>query len=354
MYRLIPGDNLQTLTQLIEEGTQVDSVVTDAPYGLRFMNKRWDYDVPSVKLWELVYQVLKPGGHVLSFGGTRTYHRMVVNLEDAGFEIRDQLVWLYGSGFPKSLDIGKATQKADWQGWGTSLKPAMEPIVLARKPLEEDTIAANVLKYRTGGINIDGSRIGTHTNTTPAGFNRLNKKNADQGYRPNTYEDQPSFSTDSVGRFPANVLLDEDASAQLDQEGGFTKSGAMRRVVEGYDGNSNTTFLRGRSGPHNQHGDSGGVSRFFYCAKASAKERRESKHPTVKPVALMRYLCRLITPPGGVVLDPYAGSGSTGEAAVLEGFNPILLEIDPIFCDDIKRRMEDVELPTTDLRGLFE
>jgi site-specific DNA-methyltransferase (adenine-specific) len=207
-YTLHPGNNIEVLKQMIQDGVQVDAVVTDPPYGLKFMGKKWDYDVPSVEFWTLVLGVLKPGGHVLSFGGTRTDHRMVVNLEDAGFEIRDQIVWLYGSGFPKSMDVAKAIDKAagaererhhngraagpsdkfaqdewtkanyntrldktpitieaaEWEGWGTALKPAMEPIVLARKPLAEDTVAANVLKYRTGGINVDGCRVETTDN----------------------------------------------------------------------------------------------------------------------------------------------------------------------------------------------
>ena len=163
--KLLKGNNIELLKSL--EDNSVDSIVTDPPYGLSFMNKKWDYDVPSVEFWKEVYRVLKPGGHILSFGGTRTYHRMVVNIEDAGFEIRDQIMWLYGSGFPKSHNIGKAYDKkieitkgqSEWEGWGTGMKPANEPIVLARKPFK-GTVVDNVIEWGTGGINIDGCRVG--------------------------------------------------------------------------------------------------------------------------------------------------------------------------------------------------
>lgn len=408
-YRIIHGDNLSVLPQLIDEGIRVDAVVTDPPYGLKFMGKKWDYDVPSVELWRLVFQILKPGGHVLAFGGTRTYHRMVVNLEDAGFEIRDQLVWLYGSGFPKSFDISKAIQKSAngtphggsnpnspnhgkyktgcsednlegrgfgagpgsymresgdkeqleitnieaqaWQGWGTALKPAQESIVLARKPLE-DIVINNVMLYGTGGINIDGCRVGTEVRTyemgTPgANVQRLHGGDGRDAENARRYA-EVSKSIDPItvsGRFPSNVLLDEVAVEQLDEqtEGKLHKAGNVKDSVRHLTANKiYGTFNPQPFNPaYHSKSDNGflGASRFFYCAKASAKERRDSKHPTVKPLALMRYLCRLITPPGGIVLDPYAGSGATGEAALDENFIPILIEMEESYIADINARL---------------
>jgi hypothetical protein len=243
-FSILQGDNRSVIKQLVESGTQVDAVVTDPPYGLQFMNKHWDYDVPSVEFWKLVYAVLKPGGHVLSFGGTRTYHRMVVNIEDAGFEIRDQILWLYGSGFPKSMDISKAIDKAAgaerevvgpspyankgrttdnnvyqkatpseqelitlpatndakmWEGWGTALKPAVEPICLARKPLEKDTVAANVLEYQTGGLNIDGCRIGT-SKRVPGGISTCKTRDVYGKYKARLVTNQGTIQTSVVSR----------------------------------------------------------------------------------------------------------------------------------------------------------
>lgn len=317
--QILQGNNLDLLKTL--PNNSVDSIVTDPPYGLSFMNKKWDYDVPTVELWREVYRVLKHGGYLLSFGGTRTYHRMVVNIEDAGFEIRDQIMWLYGSGFPKSHNIGKAvdaltltgksnpkalrevrmgenykpTGQVDyhkgrmfsseipndnteqninnkWEGWGTSLKPANEPICLARKPLSEKSVAENVLKYGTGAINIDGCRVA---------------------------------QSSSLGRFPANLIHD-----------------GSYEVV--------TKFPN----------ENGSTSRFFYCAKTSQSDRNDgNNHPTVKPTELMSYLCRLITPPNGIVLDPFMGSGSTGKGAILEGFDFIGMELDPEYVEIAKSRI---------------
>jgi DNA modification methylase len=422
-YTLHHGNNIEVLKQMIQDGVQVDSVVTDPPYGLKFMGKKWDYDVPSVEFWTLVLGVLKPGGHVLSFGGTRTYHRMVVNLEDAGFEIRDQIVWLYGSGFPKSMDVSKAIDKAagaerdvigenpryhsegkragtgvsqwgdrdgsysnpqtaasitvpatpeavEWEGWGTALKPAMEPVVLARKPLEEDTVAANVLKYRTGGINVNGCRVETTDNLNGGAYAKNGTKRHDgaenwrykrtgrtampgderTGAALGMFQDyavSPLEYVQPTGRFPANVILDEDAGNLLDAQTGSLGSSYRPNRLDGqYPFSTNSdiygTFQQNGKKSSMTHADSGGASRFFYSAKASKKERRGSKHPTVKPLALMRYLCRLITPPGGTVLDPFAGSGTTGEAAVLEGFHPVMIELEPDYVTDIENRMKDV------------
>jgi site-specific DNA-methyltransferase (adenine-specific) len=389
---LYHGSNLDVLKKLIAEGMQVDSIVTDPPYGLKFMGKKWDYDVPSVEFWSLCFQVLKPGGHVLSFGGTRTYHRMVVNLEDAGFEVRDQLCWLYGTGFPKSLNISKAIDKtvgaerkvvsegkavkrmipgADqdktgswikdngrvfvptltvagspeaeaWEGWGTALKPAMEPIVLARKPLDEDTVAGNVLKYGTGGLNVDGCRIEVSQEDLKKferleGFNNTQSIGGDGLYNGGEVIDRSEFDG-TAGRWPANVILDEAAGAMLDEQTGVLTSGSLTgHRNQPKTKNTFEKFELKMEIP--RVGDSGGASRFFYCAKASKKERRESVHPTIKPLDLMRYLVRLVTPKGGMVLDPYAGSGTTGEAAVLEGFVPVLIEMEEQNLKDIRRRI---------------
>ena len=229
------GDSLEVLKSL--DDNSIDSVVTDPPYGLSaarnsghkskggFMGKKWDYDVPSVELWTEVLRVLKPGGHLLSFGGTRTYHRMVVNIEDAGFEIRDQIQWLYGSGFPKSHNVGKKLD--DWDGWGTALKPANEPIVLARKPLSEKTVVKNVLKWGTGAINIDACRIPTNDSLKPhgkitGGFSGGLLKGGDIGVIENVDFKAPQ------GRWPANLLLNEQAAEMLDAQSGELKTGARK------------------------------------------------------------------------------------------------------------------------------
>lgn len=403
---LILGDCLEKLKKL--DANSVDAIVTDPPYGLKFMGKKWDYDVPSTAVWLEAIRVLKPGGHLLSFGGTRTYHRMVVAIEDAGFEIRDQVQWIYGSGFPKSLDISKAIDKAagaerevigkkltyrepqspngwdctkraefetapatdsakQWQGFGTALKPANEPIVLARKPLEKGlTVAENVLKYGTGALNIDGGRVGTDSTVRTRGDSQ-----STSGW--NSANRSPVGGSES-GRWPANVLLDEAAAEMLDtQTGELHPSGnksknlttsATSQFGIGVNGIGQTTDYK----------DSGGASRFFYVAKASKRERnaglegmpvvrkshmqtkngegersmtegfpdtfQQNHHPTVKPVKLMEYLCRLITPPKGTILDPFMGSGSTGVAAKRLGFEFIGIEMNEEYLEIAKKRME--------------
>ena len=259
----------------------VDAVVTDPPYGISFMGRKWDYEVPSTEIWEQCLRVLKPGGHLLAFAGTRTQHRMCVNIEDAGFEIRDMIGWVYGSGFPKSQNLGKKLE--GWDGWGTALKPALEPITVARKPFK-GTVANNVLTHGTGAINIDECRVGTEEIEQ----GRFGRKVADS----TSYHDKlkPTERTIAVGRWPANVI---------------------------HDGSDEVTQL------------TGDAARFFYCAKANKKDREDgNNHPTVKPTDLMAYLCRLVTPPGGIVLDPFMGSGSTGKAAIREGFSFIGIERD--------------------------
>lgn len=326
---LLLGNCLEVLKDIPDNS--VDSVVTDPPYGLSFMNKKWDYDVPSVDIWREVFRVMKPGAHLLSFGGTRTYHRMVVAIEDAGFEIRDQIQWLYGSGFPKSHDISKGIDRAagaerevvdkavkQWQGWGSALKPANEPIVLARKPLSESTLAKNVLRWGVGGLNIDASRIGTAADKGVPGFMKsgnLNNENSHgfmSGIKRNM---QANNNIASQGRFPANLMLDEEAAALLDEQSGKCRSSMTPSKTDRKWTKDDGTIL-GFGQASTSYSDSGGASRFFYCAKASKRERGEGNvHPTVKPTKLMEYLIKLITPPGGVVLDPFTGSGSTGVAA---------------------------------------
>jgi DNA modification methylase len=589
--KLMLGNNIESLKQLPDNS--VDSVVTDPPYGLSFMNKKWDYDVPSVQFWKEVYRVLKPGGHILSFGGTRTYHRMVVNIEDAGFEIRDQIMWLYGSGFPKSHNIGKAVDKfggnnllsteigtqlkeartkrgltlkaadelfcngtsnynwlegrsdgqripnqelfdkivvewpelkdirdkvletereilgteitnktvmskigeenesgeyvrtkgqSDWEGWGTALKPANEPICVARKPLSEKSVAENVLKWGTGGINVDGCRVGFDMSDKNPATNPLYRFQNKDKYKQVTDHGQREGEnvafTNSLnppsteGRFPANIILEcicdnrEGSESHenpncpcylLDEQSGVTiskgplkydlnestnqnnqtkltkniksgihftdKGGASRFFYQakvskaernmGLDGfevehtnpncpcyilDEQSGFLKGdspnrkpRKEGHRQEYvgtdnneirnivieptifDSGGASRFFYQAKVSKAERNmgldgfeekevsiqqphnsksleeryemktKNNHPTVKPVNLMAYLCRLVTPQGGVVLDPFMGSGSTGIAARLEGFDFIGMEMDSDYMKIAESRIESFD-----------
>jgi site-specific DNA-methyltransferase (adenine-specific) len=371
-FDLYRGNCLNTL-QLLDDNS-VDSIVTDPPYGLGFMGKRWDYDLPSETIWRECLRVLKPGGHLLAFAGTRTQHRMAVRIEDAGFEIRDMIAWVYGSGFPKSLDVSKALDKAAgaerevtcgaataaWQGWGTALKPALEPITVARKPLI-GTVAANVLAHGTGALNIDGCRVGW-----PDG------------------ETVERAAPSQLGRWPANLIHDgsDEVLAAFPQAPGQVAdvsatapspktSNVYGRLAHEGEPSANSDNL-GRVGfkmkPGTRRLDSGSAARFFYCAKASKSDRdagledapdrilamsnqakaqvergvmhqgeggmntakvRKNNHPTVKPTELMRYLCRLVTPPGGVVLDPFMGSGSTGKAAMLEGFRFIGGEMSP-------------------------
>lgn len=366
LYR---GDCLEVLPTL--EAGSVDSIVTDPPYGLSFMGKDWDYGVPGVAFWTAALRVAKPGAHLLAFGGTRTHHRLMVAIEDAGWEIRDTVMWVYGSGFPKSHDASKAIDKAagvefdavpaggvgfmnpegaggynvtkhqlvlkgestdaarQWAGWGTALKPAWEPIIVARKSLD-GTVAENVLAWGTGAINVDGCRVGTETTTT---YGKRNGTGNSLEWSKTTSPDGWQGST-STGRWPANVI---------------------------HDGSDEVVGLLNDA------------ARFFYCAKASKRDRDEgcegleareaqstgwsgdgmplrqdgterkmplrNHHPTVKPTDLMRYLCRLVTPPGGVVLDPFMGSGSTGKAAVLEGFDFIGVELDAEYLEIARARI---------------
>jgi site-specific DNA-methyltransferase (adenine-specific) len=335
--RIINADVMDGLAELADES--VHAIVTDPPYELGFMGKAWDASgiTYNVDVWRSCLRVLKPGGHLLAFGGSRTYHRLACAVEDAGFEVRDQIMWLYGSGFPKSLDVSKAIDKAagverevigknphprsninatnalggsfqvspdvtapataparKWQGWGTALKPAHEPIVVARKPFK-GTVAANVLKHGTGAVNVDGSRVGTDERMS---YSR-SEKHGVTCFHTGTTEQH------LAGRFPANVIHD-----------------GSDEVVSRFPVDGNDT-----------------AARFFYTAKASRSERgADNRHPTVKPLDLMRYLIRLVTPPGGVVLDPFAGSGSTLVAARDLGFSAIGIEINPEYIELIEKR----------------
>lgn len=409
-----------------------DSCVTDPPYGLSFMNKHWDYDVPSVEIWREILRVMKPGAHLLAFGGTRTFHRMAVNIEDAGFEIRDTLMWVYGSGFPKSLDVSKALDKEvgaerevigvkpghegfanrgnmssvqsfkgtlgdkggfarpwmddpekveryhqatapssdsakQWDGWGTALKPAWEPIIMARKPLE-GTVAQNVTKWGTGGLNIDASRVKINEEVDDPRLGGKGNWKTDKaaknvyngGYRGN------EISSSSKGRWPANVLhdgSDEVVSMFPDSDG---QQGDVLGTEPSRTGDNGIYGKYDRVNGFVSREDSGSAARFFYCAKTSREDREEgchklnkkilaqgnqaqaqaqrgeldhagnsgmntvhklhNNHPTVKPTELMRYLVKLVTPRGATCLDPFMGSGSTGKAAILEHINFIGIE----------------------------
>ena len=396
--KLIQGDNILSLKTLPDNS--VDSIVSDPPYGLSFMGKKWDYDVPSVEFWKEVYRVLKPGGHVLSFGGTRTYHRMTVNIEDAGFEIRDQIMWLYGSGFPKSHNIGKSVDKiqgnerkvdeektelykgtSEWEGWGTALKPANEPICVARKPLSEKTVALNVLKWGTGGINIDGCRVGIDGGSKRDGqSDKVSSTNPHLSPTKSLNRTGHGIVETGEGRFPANIILDEEAGEVLDENSGVLGEGHWPKgSTKGFGEYGGGTNSYEGVGPKDK--TKGGASRFFYQAKVSKKERNmgldgfedkasqlnsggigrktsvekrldengenaattKNTHPTVKPVALMAYLVRLVTPPNGIVLDPFMGSGSTGIAARLEGFRFCGMEMDEDYFKIASSRIENFE-----------
>lgn len=367
MITLMLGNCIDQMKYLPD--SSVDSIVTDPPYGISFMGKKWDYDVPSVEIWKEALRVLKPGGHLLSFGGTRTYHRMVVNIEDAGFEIRDCIQWLYGSGFPKSHNI----KDGEFKGYGTALKPANEPIAVARKPLEKGlTVAENIIKWGCGAINIDGSRIDTDDKISSVTNQNINgaafKSDNSEKERDTVYNQHPQ------GRWPANIILDEEAAQALDEQSGILKSGELK----GYKAKeSENVAMSGKNYAREftkSTKSEGGASRFFYVAKASKSERNagldgmpekathrygagigegidpnapsndKNFHPTVKPIKLMQYLINLVTPPNGTVLDPFMGSGSTGVAAKNLGFKFIGIELNEEYFEIAKRRINKLQL----------
>lgn len=419
--RIILGNSLEKLKEL--EDNSIDSIVTDPPYELGFMGKKWDNTgiANNVDLWAECLRVLKPGGHLLAFSGTRTYHRMAVAIEDAGFEVRDMIEWVYGSGFPKSLNIGKAVDKlqgnereitgkairsegrafaegasgfakgeitltkgtSKWEGWGTALKPAHEPICMARKPLAEKNVANNVLKWGTGGINIDESRVEYQGD---ADWNNT--------FRPSTNIDKNCWIKDKnavarvdiinrSGRFPANLI--HDNSDEVRECFPETKNGGQNNTSK------RETWLRQETEPTKFNGDSGSASRFFksiiYNPKASKAERNKgcegleekqttggggltaelredgsletssaggkygsikavstNSHPTVKPIALMEYLIKMVTPKGGTVLDPFMGSGSTGVAAKKHGYDFIGIDMTPEYIEIAKARINATEI----------
>ncbi len=471
--RILEGNCLDVMRDMAD--CSVDAIVTDPPYGLKFMAKKWDHDVPRVEIWREALRVLKPGGHLLAFFGSRTYHRGVVNIEDAGFDIRDQIMWVYGSGFPKSSNISKAIDRAvgatpeaeKWDGWGTALKPAHEPIVMARKPFKGPCFR-NVLEHGTGAINIDDCRIGCEksdfgdpsrfqyarkgsdswdqetnmfsagregfwSNGVPSGrwpanlihdgsdevieqFPQNNpgkmRRNKTKGARPFNNQGKPTeYETAEViddpggsaarffycakasrserekGRWPANLI--HDGSEEVIEQFPESKSAGIYKDPLGdckkRKGSGSTVFaglcaqnIGGRRRTARYSGETGSAARFFYCAKASRSEREKgldgieaiggheavgrkegskgmdspragagrtskevrNKHPTVKPIKLMEYLVKLVTPPGGVVFDPFTGSGTTGIACVLQGFEFIGAEMDPDYCKIARARVE--------------
>lgn len=349
----------------------IDAIVTDPPYGLSFMGKEWDHGVPGVDFWAEALRVAKPGAHLLAFGGTRTYHRLACAIEDAGWEVRDCLGWLYGSGFPKSMDVSKAIDKSEgvwrgkagkpvspnssmsgqnyeptekgspvtdaakqWQGWGTALKPAWEPIIMARKPLD-GTVAHNVLSYGVGAINIDGCRVGTDEVVQTSAHKTLG-----DGIKYGKSKPFPA-GPKHTGRFPANIIhdgSDEVLAVFPDNRPGATSNSHGSSLGQHCYGKfSHTDKLPG-------YADNGSASRFFYCAKASKKDRGEDNtHPTVKPQALMRYLINLVTAEGATVLDPFLGSGSTAVAAVATGRHYIGYELSPDYFDMACSRLDEAE-----------
>jgi site-specific DNA-methyltransferase (adenine-specific) len=461
-YRI--GDCVEVLKEFPDG--HFDACVTDPPYGLEFMGKAWDKlqkdgtwqvqahrddphhrsgprlawnDGRAIQGWHEawaseVLRVLKPGAHLLAFGGTRTHHRLMCALEDAGFEIRDCLMWLYGSGFPKSLDVSKAIDKAagverteviqhrtdgpsswlitqkmksreeggtgigyadgsgkeydvkapatpeaaKWSGWGTALKPAWEPIILARKPLS-GTVAENVLQHGTGGLNVDGGRIGTIAEKPWGGVH------PNRGKHPGWPVDDnliPAPEPHPQGRWPANVLLDEEAARLLDEQSGERSAGARPKTTNATPGALYDGGWKPQQREERVDLDSGGASRFFYTAKASREEReaglhglplgdgpgsgrvtpaegrksalgkpRQNHHPTIKPLDLMRYLVRLVTPPGGLVLDPFLGSGTTLLACRLEGFSGFGIEKGAEYESIIKGRLGAIPPP---IEGFLE
>jgi site-specific DNA-methyltransferase (adenine-specific) len=324
-----------------------------------FMGQTWDGGDIAFRpeTWAAVLRVLKPGAHLVAFGAPKNVHRLTCAIEDAGFEIRDCLMWLFGQGFPKSHDAEKALGKASdvdlfrehagdvadkWAGYGSALKPAYEPIILARKPLA-GTIQENLREHETGAINIDACRV--HAPDAVGGSYTVKRLNpgASVNATGDWKQDVPFTGEMKPGRFPANVL--HDGSDEVVAEFPDTKSGALTpaHTDRGKDAGTLGAFA-GRAINQTFGGDTGSAARFFYCAKATKADRAGSKHPTVKPIALMRYLCRLVTPPGGLILDPFAGTGTTGQAAVLEGFSAVLIEREPTYQEDIVRRLSDAPL----------
>ena len=418
MIEIFNEDCLEVMKRM--DDNSIDAIVTDPPYGISFMNKKWDYNIPSVTIWQEALRILKPGGHMLVACGTRTQHRMACNIEDAGFEIRDTIVWCYSTGFPKSLDVSKALDKelgaerckirhnvpSTWNtvcfsgtknerpwfseakekgyrevdnnipsspiahtynGYGTSLKPAIEMFTLARKPISEKNIALNVMKWGTGGINVDGCRVGTETLTYTKNKESAQTWKELDGRQHKTVSNDPPVT--AIGRFPANLIHDgSDEVVALFPE---TKSGAKKQGTPYNHTNCNTMSNAIGTVKRDYPADKGSAARFFYCPKASKSERnqgldnfpefdmpygsggggmpngnnnpkktkQQNNHPTVKPLKLMQYLIKLIAPPTAIILDPFMGSGTTGVATILEGYSFIGCEIDPHYHNIAQQRI---------------
>ena len=375
---LLKGDCRELLAGLPD--CSVDSVVTDPPYELGFMGKSWDASgiAYNTEVWKQCLRVLKPGAHLLAFGGSRTYHRLACAVEDSGFEIRDQIMWVYGSGFPKSLNVGKQEGCEQWQGWGTALKPAHEPIVVARKPVE-GTITHNVIQWGTGALNIDACRVEFVSDADKEESTTKNQ-HEDFGTEPMTnntvygdYSMVKPANYNPPGRWPANLIHDgseEVVSLFPNSKGGAYPARRGEAVA--------TSFASGQEteGGFRKMGDDGSAARFFYCAKASRSERnaglehlqpqrhsdrpsddlpggdnprnrtntpQTNFHPTVKPLALIRYLITLITPPNGTVLDPFLGSGTTAVAATQLGFSWVGCELTSDYWPIIEARVKNAK-----------
>jgi DNA modification methylase len=374
---IICGNNMEEL-KVFEDNT-FDSIVTDPPYGISFMNKKWDYDVPSVDFWKEALRVLKHGGHILVACGTRTQHRMAVNIEEAGFEIRDIVAWVYASGFPKSKNVALAVDKGEgmpnrghriavanrfhpdgteepngealepyvaktdlakpWEGWGTALKPAMELWTLARKPLD-GTVANNIVNYGVGGINVDGCRLEV---TDPIA---VNVDFSDELQSEGWGVKKAIVDKQYVGRFPANFIHDnsDEVVELLPNAARFfytPKPNRKERDMGLFDFDEQE--VRGGGGRVEQGYDENDEEqqrlRRASTAFGAVKSKKKNVHPTVKPVELMRYLVRLITPKGGIVLDPYLGSGTTAVAAKLEGIDCVGIELEPEYAKIAESRV---------------
>jgi len=366
------GDCIEVMTQM--DPDSVDAVVCDPPYHLTsivkrfgaegsaaakegqtgafkragFMGKQWDGgDVAfQAETWAKVLRVLKPGGYLLAFASSRGFGRMSVAIEDAGFVVHPLIAWVFGTGFPKATRV-KADGYDDFRYGGQALKPAIEPIFMGQKPFEHGLNGTeNILKHGTGAVNIGGCRVPSN-GETPKGSGRKLLSYAGQNHRPH-HDREPALgnATPAAGRWPANLI--HDGSAEVLQPFPDTKSGMFEPHHNSCGASGIGTFdIRDRTGEtHPTYGESGSASRFFYQAKADATDRLGSKHPTVKPLDLMQYLVRLVTPHGGTVLDPFAGTGTTGEAAWREGFNAVLIEREPEYQADIANRMKLAERPT--------
>lgn len=403
---LLLGDCRDSMRAMAADS--IDAIVSDPPYGLSFMGRGWDHGVPGEEFWEEALRVAKPGAYLLAFGGTRTFHRLTVAIEDAGWEIRDCIMWVYGSGFPKSHNVAlgidkhlgggnrgraipvasrfqasdeeevnkltsnpveayraKSEEAAQWEGWGTALKPAWEPVIVARKPLS-GTVAENVLRYGVGGLNIDGCRVAT------ADTVKIHSCSPEASVSKGIYGDnagRQEYQTEGqkLGRWPANLIHDGSGDVV-----GLFPNVKCGLSTPGHAPTTENAYGKYASRSLTSHGDSGSAARFFYCSKADNKDRNEgcenlpprrhsdrpsddlpggdnprnrtnnersNFHPCVKPTDLMRYLCRLVTPPDGTILDPFMGSGSTGKAAVLEGFNFVGCELDPDYLEIARARI---------------